>query len=240
MSFEGGSVNKTELKKEIMSALNEIHENVFVDVDINRVIEQDNLLNDVLEKYVEYFDYIDNNEAYNVTYCFKIARQDLSKFYDNQEQKLNNIINDPLLRELDHNINEHIYEEVTVCQEKVKNLYHYTMGITFISTFGLIFLFTEIAHLLETHNFLEITLLALVITISKMVIDKKFVTKLVTKNAWKYFKLSIRRSLAFYFTSDILLEYLSNHKINAITEEQLQRFKDQVRTSIDIILKQVI
>jgi hypothetical protein len=192
-------MNKKELLERITHAVNHIHNDVFHEFELCEVLnENDEYMNKALSKYAQYFNYSENPDKYNLKYCFHTTIDDLNEFYKYQENKIESVKDYDYVCEIEHKVNQHIYDEVILCQKKVNNYYYFNIISSYIIAFLLIFGMTEIMHMFEMNTLLSTTLLALFMAFVKIFIDKKYLEKVRNKIGWKNYKRAIVRSLAFY------------------------------------------
>lgn len=234
-------MHKDQLYLKINQNISEIHDNIFPDIALDEILSQeDKGLSLALEKYTQYFNYTENQEEYNLDYCFKTTLDDLNRFYSYQEERLKVIQDDSSILLLEHKVNQHIYDEVVTCQKKVKRFYFFNMLFSYVLTFLLLFTINQITHLLEINTLLGGTILALILALAKVLIDKLYLEKVSKSVGWKSYKSAVKRSLAFYFGSIILLIHLGHIKHKDVDESLLIKLKGQVHESIDILLSDIM
>ncbi|MGD9909882.1 MAG: hypothetical protein AB7U79_04655 [Candidatus Izemoplasmatales bacterium] len=234
-------MHKDQLYLKINQNISQIHDDIFPDIAIDEILSHDDKgLTLALEKYTQYFNYTENQEEYNLDYCFKTTLDDLNRFYSFQEERLKVIQEDSSILLLEHKVNQHIYDEVVTCQKKVKRFYFFNMLFSYLLTFLLLFAINQITHLLEINTIVGGTLLALILALAKVLIDKLYLEKVSKSVGWKSYKRAVKRSLAFYFGSIILLIHLGHIKNKDIDETLLLKLKGQVHESIDILLSDIM
>lgn len=234
-------MHKDQLYLKINQNITQIHDDIFPDIAIDEILSQeDKGLSLALEKYTQYFNYTENQEEYNLDYCFKTTLDDLNRFYTFQEERLKTIQDDSSILLLEHKVNQHIYDEVVTCQKKVKRFYFFNMLFSYLLTFLLLFAINQITHLLEINTIIGGTLLALILALAKVLIDKLYLEKVSKSVGWKSYKRAVKRSLAFYFGSIILLIHLGHIKHKDVDELLLTKLKGQVHESIDILLSDIM
>ncbi len=235
------NMQKEELICKLKLGVSHIHDDIFDKVEVNEVInEEDQYLKKALDKYAQYFNYAENTEKYNLKYCFKTTINDLNRFYEYQEKKLEQLRSDQNLCDLEHKVNEHIYDEVILCQKKVNRLFTFNMVSSYFIAFLLIFSITEFTHLFEFGTLLGSTVLAGVMALVKIVIDKKYLEVVRQRIGWKSYRIAIKRSLAFYFASLIIINQTEHESVKLQDQDKVEAFKNQVREAIDILLEEII
>jgi len=234
-------MHKDQLYLKINQNITQIHDDIFPDIILEDIFNKENKgMSLALEKYTQYFNYTEHQEEYNLEYCFKTTLADLNRFYSYQEEKLKTFQEESNILHLEHKVNQHIYDEVVSCQKKVKKLNFMNTLFSYILTFLLLFAINQITHLLEINTLVGGTLLALILALAKVLIDKLYLEKVSKKVGWKAYKYAVKRSLAFYFGSIILLIHLGHIKHKEVDEELLVKLKGQVHESIDILLSDIM
>ena len=234
------------MQKEILfdkmkHGVSQIHDNVFYEIEVDEILDiNDQNINSALDKYVQYFNYYENQQEYNLEFCFKTTINDLNTFYNFQETKLDKIRDNEKLCDLEHKVNEHIYDEIVLCEKKVNRIYLFNVIISYLFAFLLIFGITEITHLIEINTVMGTIILAAILSFIKIFIDKKYLEVLRNKVGWKSYGYAIKRSLVFYFASIIILNKSEHKHMESFSDESLLDFKKQVREAIDILLDEVI
>lgn len=234
-------MQKEILFNEIKHGVSQIHDNIFNEIEVDEILDiNDQNINSALDKYVQYFNYCENQEEYNLEFCFKTTIKDLNTFYNFQESKLDEIRDNEKLYNLEHKINEHIYDEIVFCQKKVNRIYLLNGFLSYFFAFLLIFGITEITHLVELNTMTGTLILAVILAFVKIFIDKKYLEVLRNKVGWKSYRYAIKRSLVFYFASVIILNKSEHKHMDSFSDESLLEFKNQVRDAIDILLDEII
>jgi len=234
-------MKKEILFNELQHGVSQIHDNIFSEIEVDEILDRnDENINLALDKYVQYFNYYENQEEYNLEFCFKTTIEDLSSFYNFQEAKLDTIRDNEKLYNLEHKVNEHIYEEITTWHKKVNRIYLLNILASYTLTFLLIFAITEITHLVELNTIFGSLILVAILTFLKMFIDEKYLEVIRNKIGWKSYRYAIKRSLVFYFASIIILNKSEHKHMDSFSDESLLEFKHQVREAIDILLGEII
>ncbi len=234
-------MQKKILLDKIKHGVSHIHDDVFQDIHVEEIInEKDPYVNKALDKYVQYFNYCENQDKYNLKYCFKTTINDLNDFYSFQETKLEEIRENEILCDLEHKVNEHIYDEIIICQKKVNRTYLFNMFTSYLLAFILIFGITEITHFVQLNTLIGSTILALIMAFVKIFIDKKYLEVVRNKVGWKSYRFAVKRSLAFYFASVIILNQCEHHRYTSLTDDTHVELKSQVHEAIDILLEEMI
>lgn len=234
-------MDKFVLYDKIQEAISDIHYDVFPDIDVNEILSKDDIqMSRALDAYAKYFEYIENKDKYNLEFCFKSTLKDLRNFYSFQEEKLENVKIECSIHELEHKVNTHIYEEVIICQKKVNRGYLFNAFITYLFAFLLLFGMNQITHLLEISTWFGGLFLAMLMAFIKVLIDKRYLTKLRHKIGWKAYKQAIKRSLSFYFASVVLWNVSNQSEEDIVQEHQFLDMRHKVRSSIDILLSKII
>lgn len=234
-------MKKEDLLNNIKHGLSHIHDDVFPDIDVDEILSDDDpYVNKALDKYTQYINYSDNLDKYNLKYCFKTTINDLNDFYTYQEKKLDKIESNEGLCEIEHDVNVHIYEEVKLCQKKVNRLFLINAFTAYFLAFALIFLITELTHMIHFDTLVGTTVVALVMALVKVFIDKRYLEIIRVRVGWKSYKKAVVRSLAFYFASVIVLNHCENHDLSDIDEKTRLELKTQVRNVIDILLSEIV
>ncbi len=234
-------MKKDDLLVNIKHGLSHIHDEVFDDIDIDEIMsDEDPYVNKALDKYTEYLNYSENPDKYNLKYCFKTTIKDLNEFYAYQERKLDKMRSCEKLCDIEHKVNTHIYDEVILCQKKV-NRYSFINAFTaYFLAFTLIFVVTEITHLMHFDTLIGTTFVALVMALVKVFIDKRYLEIIRVKVGWKSYRKAVVRSLAFYFASVIVLNHCEHHDLSKLDDETMHELKSQVRNIIDILLSEIV
>ena len=141
---------------------------------------------------------------------------------------------------LNNVVNEHIYDEIVSCQKKVNRSYLLNIIISFFLTFILIFGITEITHLVKINTVIGTVILAAILSLMKIYIDKKYLEVIRNKVGWKSYRYAIKRSLVFYFASVIILNKSEHQHMESFSDESLLEFKIHVREAIDVLLDEII
>ncbi len=234
-------MQKEILFDKIKHGVSEIHDNIFYEIEVDEILNiHDQNINLALDKYVQYFNYCENQEEYNLEFCFKTTLKDLNTFYNLQETKLDKIRDNEKLYNLEHKINEHIYDEIVLCEKKVNRIYLLNVFVSYLLAFLLIFGITEITHLVEINTIIGTMILAAILSFVKIFIDKRYLEVLRNKVGWKSYRYAIKRSLVFYFASVIILNKSEHKHMESFSDESLIEFKHQVREAIDILLDEII
>lgn len=234
-------MEKIELLDNIKQGLSHIHDEIFTDIDVDEIMsDKDPYVSKALDKYTEYLNYTENQDKYNLKFCFKTTIKDLSDFYSYQEKKLDQIRSNKKLCEIEHKVNVHIYDEVILCQKKVNRLFLFNAFTAYFLAFTLIFLITEATHLLHFDTLIGTTIIAFVMALVKIFIDKRYLEIIRVKVGWKSYKKAIVRSLAFYFASVIVLNHCEHHDMSSLDDETMLELKGQVRNIIDVLLNKIV
>ena len=234
-------MEKDTLFDEIKHGVSRIHDNIFYEIEVDEILDKnDENINIALDKYVQYFNYCENQDEYNLDFCFKTTIKDLNSFYNSQEIKLEKIRDNEKLYNLEHKVNEHIYDEIVSCQKRVNKSYLLNMFISFFLTFILIFGITEITHIIEINTVIGTLILAAILSLVKIFIDKKYLEVIRNKVGWKSYRYAIKRSLVFYFASVIILNKSEHQHMESFSDESLLEFKKHVREAIDVLLDEII
>ncbi len=234
-------MEKDILFDEIKHGVSRIHDNIFYEIEVDEILDKnDKNVNIALDKYVQYFNYCENQDEYNLDFCFKTTIEDLNSFYNSQEIKLEKIRDNEKLYNLEHKVNEHIYDEIVSCQKRVNNSYLLNMCVSFFLTFILIFGITEITHIIEINTVIGTVILAAILSLVKIFVDKKYLEVIRNKVGWKSYRYAIKRSLVFYFASVIILNKCEHQHMESFSDESLLEFKKHVREAIDVLLDEII
>ncbi len=234
-------MNQDQLYLKIKHGLSNIQKDVFPEVDIDEMLGRDDEhLNFALNKYAKYFNFTENKDKYNLSFCFKTTLGDLKEFYNEQEEKVKQMKNQDCLYELEHKVNEHIYEEVVLCQKKVGLIYLANVVVSYLIMFTFLFFIYEITHILEINTLIGGIFLAFGITFVKLIVDEKYLDRVRKKLGWKAYKRAVRRSLSFYFASVIIQSHCNHKSVIDIEDEALIEMKNKVRHSIDLLLVEII
>lgn len=234
-------MRKEDLLVNIKHSLSHIHDEVFEDIEVDEILSDENpYVNRALDKYTEYLNYSENPEEYNLKYCFKKTIKDLNDFYAYQERKLDKMRSNDRFCDIEHQVNVHIYEEVIECQKRV-NRYSFINAFTaYFLAFSLIFVITEITHLMHFDTLLGTTFIALVMALVKVFIDKRYLEVIRVKVGWKSYKKAIVRSLAFYFASVIVLNHCEHVDMSSLDDTMMTELKGQVSSVVDILLSDIV
>ena len=234
-------MEKEVLFDEIKHGVSQIHDNIFDEIEVDEILDKDDHnINLALDRYVQYFNYCENPEEYNLEFCFKTTIEDLNTFYNLQETKLDKIRDNKKLYDLEHKVNEHIYDEIVLCQRKVNRSFMFNIFTSYLLAFLLIFGITEITHLVEINTVVGTMILAAILSFIKIFIDRRYLEPIRNKVGWKSYKYAIKRSLVFYFASVIILNKSEHKHMESFSDESLLEFKNQVRNAIDILLDEII
>lgn len=234
-------MRKVDLLENIKHSLAHIHDEIYEDINVDEILsEEDPFMNKALEKYAEYLNYSENPNRYNLKYCFKTTIKDLNSFYDYQEKKMEKINKNEQLCCLEHKVNLHIYDEVIQCQKKVNRLFLVNAFTAYFLAFTLIFLITEITHLMHFDTLIGTTVVALIMALVKVFIDKRYLEIIRVKVGWKSYRKAIVRSLAFYFASVIVLNHCEHTEVANLSDDKMLEIKGQVRSIIDILLNDIV
>ena len=234
-------MQKEILFKEIKQGVSHIHDDIFSEIEVEEILDKnDKNISLALDKYVQYFNYTENQEEYNLDFCFKTTLEDLNTFYNLQETKLEKIRDNEKLYNLEHKVNEHIYDEIIFCQKRVNRIYLLNGFLSYLTVFLLIFGITEITHLVEINTVVGTLILAAILSFVKIFIDTRYLEVLRNKVGWKSYRYAIKRSLVFYFASVIILNKSEHKHMESFSDESLLEFKNQVREAIDILLDEII
>jgi|GEM_PF-2978893 len=234
-------MRRKELLENIKYGVLHVHDEIFPDIHVDEIIhEEDMFINKALDKYLQYINYTENQDKYNLKYCFKTTITDLNDFYSYQDKKLDIIKDNQRLCEIEHDVNMHIYDEVMLCQKKVNRLFLINTFTVYALAFLLIFAVTELTHVLHFNTLLGTTVLAFVLALIKVFIDKKYLEIVRVRVGWKAYRLAIYRSLAFYFTSVIVLNHYDHHDMNEIDNDKLKEFQLNVQNVVDMLFKDII
>ncbi len=237
----GEVMQKEILFDKIKHGISQIHDNIFKEIEVNEILDRnDQNVNAALDRYLQYFNYYENQQEYNLDFCFKTTVNDLNEFYNYQEIKLDKIRNNEKLYNLEHKVNEHIYDEIVSCQKRVNRIYSLNTFTSYFLAFLLIFGITQITHIVELNTMLGTMILAIVLAFVKIFIDKRYLEVIRNKVGWKSYRNAIKRSLAFYFASVIILNKCEHNQMESFSDELLVEFKKQVRETIDILLDEII
>lgn len=234
-------MEKVDLLENIKHGISHIHEDVFPDIEVDEILsDKDPFINRALGKYTEYLNYSENPDRYNLKYCFKTTIKDLNDVYNYQEKKLDKIRSNERLCEIEHTVNVHIYDEVIYCQKKVNRLFLFNAFTAYFLAFTLIFLITELTHLVHFDTLIGTTLVALVMALVKVFIDKRYLEIIRVKVGWKSYRKAIVRSLAFYFASVIVLKHCEHQDMGKMDDKTMVELKGQVRSIVDILLSEIV
>lgn len=234
-------MKKQELREKLKTGIIHIHNDVFPDVEVEEVLpKQSAYLDKALDKYVQYFNYTENQDKYNLRYCFKTTINDLNNFYEYQEGKLESIRSNDSLCDIEHRVNEHIYDEVILCQKRVNRIYLANMFVSYFLAFLLLFGVNQVMHVFELSTLFGSSMMALIMAFVKLVIDKKYLERIRKKVGWKSYRIAVKRSLAFYFTSLIVLTHCEHMDLRHVNDAVLVELKTQVDNTINILLTDII
>ena len=72
-------MEKDILFEEIKHGVSRIHDNIFYEIEVDEILDKnDENINIALDKYVQYFNYCENQDEYNLDFCFKTTIEDLN------------------------------------------------------------------------------------------------------------------------------------------------------------------
>ncbi len=229
---------RENLLHKMTKGVTEIHDNVFPDIEVKEIFENNVYVNKAIDKYLEYFNYVENKDKYNLKYCFRTTLNDLNTFYRHQENKITKIKSNEELYEFEHEINLHIYEEVKKCQKRVNRVYWLNTLVSYCLAFMLIFGVTEIFHQVHLDTIGGTLIVALLMAAFKLLIDKRYLEVVRKRFGWKSYRFAVKRSLVFYFVSLITLQHIEHVDTRKLQSEKLVDFRLQIEESINILLSE--
>ncbi len=231
---------KKSLLENIRKGVTDVHDKVFPDIEVLEICEKDIFVVQALDKYLEYFNYVENQDKYNLKYCFRTTLEDLNTFYEFQENKIIELKSNEELYEFEHEINLHIYDEVKKCQRKVNLMYWLNTFVTYFLAFVLIFGISEILHFAHLDAITGTILMALILSGVKLLIDKRYLEVIRKMFGWKSYRFAIKRSLVFYFVSLIMLQHCQHIDTRDLQSEKLEEFRKQIEETVNILLRETI
>ena len=231
-------MKKKQILNDINTAVSHIRDDVFTDIDIDMIINDDHL-EYALDQYVKYNNYYEDKSKYNLKQCFKESMKKLETYYEQQEDKINILGEKHHMCKVEHEVNLHIVNEISKNYNRVNFLYFFNNMFTYFVTILLVLFVSKLAYSLSNSTVLWNLVIAIVFAAIKVVLDKNVLTPYLHKLGWLLYSKSIKRSFAYYFASLIIIKKMEMTKLRLSSEKEIINFKLKVRDIIEIILKDV-